>query len=196
MTSIRLALTLIATLVATACLPVTSKIPVGSTVGFKPDRNLLGVWKGRGQDDEAPSYIHFLGKDDGGMVALIVSPPHKENLGEWSQYNLRAVTLNGNHYVNAQEVSNDGEASKGPLADRNVLLLYRTDKRGKVILYMMDEKAVAAAIKAGEIAGDVEPGQDGDVHITADGTALDAFMRTPKAAALFSKPLVTLTRVE
>jgi ABC-type molybdate transport system substrate-binding protein len=62
------------------------------------------------------------------------------------------------------------------------------------VLYQMDDKVVADAIRAGEIAGDIEPGDNGDVHITASQPALDAFMKTPRAAKLFSKALVTLTR--
>jgi len=46
------------------------------------------------------------------------------------------------------------------------------------------------------IAGEVEPGQDGDVHITADAKALDAFMQSPRAGKLFNKSLIALSRVE
>jgi hypothetical protein len=58
----------------------------------------------------------------------------------------------------------------------------------------MDDKAMAAAIRAGEIAGEIEPGENGDVRITAGEPALDTFLRTPRATRLFSKVLVTLTR--
>ena len=53
-----------------------------------------------------------------------------------------------------------------------------------------------AAVKANEIAGTVDPGEDGDVHITANAKALDKFLASPRGAALFSKPLVTMTRQE
>jgi hypothetical protein len=59
----------------------------------------------------------------------------------------------------------------------------------------MDDKAVADAIRGGEIAGAIEPGDNGDVHITAAEPALDAFMKTPRAAKLFSKALVVLTKM-
>jgi hypothetical protein len=196
MTIVRAALTLIVAACVAACLPVSSKVPAGSTVGFKPDPVLLGVWKGRGENDDNPAYLHFIGNDDGSMTAIIVSPPRKQNLGEWSAYSLRVARLGANHIVNARELSDNGKPAEGPTAEQNILLMYRVGKGGKVTLYIMDDKAAAAAIKAGEIAGEVEPGQDGDVHITADTAALDAFLKTPRAAALFSKPLVTLTRVE
>jgi hypothetical protein len=74
-------------------------------------------------------------------------------------------------------------------------LLYRSGPHGTVDLYQMDEKLAADAIRAHRIAGQVDPGQDGDVHITADEPALDRFMATPEAAALFIKPMVRMTRV-
>lgn len=190
------AFALFSALALAACLPVSSKTPAGTTVGFKPDPVLLGAWKARDPDGDAPAYIHFLGNDDGTITALLVEPPEKENLGEYSVYRLRVATLGANHIVNAEETSNNGKPADGPLAEENVLLLYRPDGKDKITLYRMDDKAVAAAIKAGEIAGEIEPGEDGDVRITANAAALDAFMRTPRAAQMFDKPLVTLTRLE
>lgn len=190
------ALMLLAVLGLAACLPVSSKTPVGTTVGFKPDPALLGTWKARDPNGGgAPAYIHFLGSEDGTMTAILVEPPQKENLGEYSVYRLRVATLGANHIVNAQEVTNNGKQTEGPLAEENMLFLYRSDSKGNFTLYQMDDKAVAALIKAGAIAGDVEPGQDGDVRLTANAASLDAFMRTPRADKLFSKALVTMAKV-
>ncbi len=192
-----LAFALFAMLALAACLPVSSKVPVGTTVGFKPDPVLLGTWKARDPDGgNEPAYIHFLGNDDGSMSAVLVEPPQKENLGEYSVYRLRVAALGVNHIVNVQEVSNNGKSADGPLATENTLLLYRQDAKDRLTLYQMDDKAVAALIRSGAITGEIEPGQDGDVRITADATALDTFMRTERAANLFSKQLVTLTKVK
>lgn len=189
--------TLFAILGLAACLPVSSKTPVGSTVGFKADPALLGTWKARDPDGtSAPAYIHFLGNADGTMTAVLVEPPQKENQGEYSVYRLRAVTLDANHILNTQEITNNGNPAEGPLTEENMLFLYRSDSKGKLTLYQMDDKAVAALIKSGVIAGEVEPGQDGDVRLTADAASLDAFMRTPRAGALFSKPLVAMVKVD
>ena len=180
-----------------ACLPVTSKVAVGTSVGFKPDPALLGTWKARGDNaDDAPAYVHILGNDDGTMTAVLVTPPHKQNLGEWSTYTLRAATLGANHIVNAQEQIANGKVSSGPLATEHVLLLYRQSGRGTVTLYHMEDKATTAAIRAHDIAGEIEPGQSGDIHVTAGEPALDKFFASPRASKLFSKPLVTLTRVD
>jgi hypothetical protein len=193
---ISFALMLLASLALSACLPVSSKVPAGTTIGFKPDPALLGTWKAHGSDGDEPGYIHFLGNDDGSMTAVLVTSPHKESLGDYSVYRLQVATLGANHIVNAQEVSSNGKATEGPLAEQHMLLLYRANGPGKLTLYQMDDKAIAASIKAGEIGGEVEPGQDGDVHITADAKALDAFMQSPRAGKLFNKSLVTLSRTE
>jgi hypothetical protein len=183
-------------LLTAACLPVTSKSPVGSTVGFKPDKLLFGTWKARDADGDAPSYVHILGNEDGTMTALIVTSPRNDNPGDWSTYTLRAATLGTNAIVNAQESIANRKPSEGPLVKASVVLLYRATGAKQVTLYQMDDKAVAGAIRGGEIVGEIEPGENGDVRITAGEPALDAFMKTPRAARLFVKPLVTLTRAD
>lgn len=190
------AFVLLAMLGLAACLPVSSKTPVGATVGFKADPALFGTWKARDPDgSNAPAYIHFLGDDDGTMTAILVEPPQKENMGEYSVYRLRVATLGANHIINALEVTNNGKPIERLPTQENMLFLYRADRKNKLTLYQMDDKAAAALIKSGVLAGEVEPGQDGDVRITADAASLDAFMRTPRAGALFNKPLVTMVKV-
>jgi hypothetical protein len=176
------------------CLPVTTRIPAGSTIGFKADPALLGTWRAVSPGQDAPAYVHILGNDDGSMTAIVVTPADKENRGDWSVYTLRAATLGANHIVNALETVSNGRPSEGPLAREHVLLAYRVQGPGKVGLFRMDDHAAAAAIRAGEIAGEIEPGENGDVRITAPEPALDRFMGMPRAARLFSKLLVTLIR--
>ena len=74
-------------------------------------------------------------------------------------------------------------------------MLYKFGKPHPLTLYLLDEDKVKEAIKAGKIAGTVEPGDSGDVQITADAAALDAFFATPEAAKLF-KIFVVLKRAE
>ena len=58
-----------------------------------------------------------------------------------------------------------------------------------------DTPGLQAAIAAGKIAGTVEKGDFGDVIITADAAALDAFFATPESATLF-KLFVVLHKAE
>lgn len=189
-------LALTGALALAACLPVTSRVPVGSAVGFKPDPALLGTWKAHDAETDTPVYVHILGNEDGSMTAVLVTPPHLQNLGDWSIYTLRAATLGTNQILNVQEQFANGKPSSGPLATQNILLLYRATGGGTLVLYQMDDKATAAAIRDRAVVGEIDPGEDGDVRITASEPALDKFFASPRAAKLFSKPLVTLTRVE
>ena len=179
-----------------ACLPVTTRVPAGSTMGFKVDPVLVGTWRGVASDQDTPAHIQILGNDDGTMTAVVVTPADKGTRGDRSIYRLRAAALGANHILNAREVSLIGKADTGPLTREHVLLAYRVEARGKIGLYRMDDEATAAAIRAGEIAGEIEPGETGDVRITATEPALDRFLGTPRAARLFNKLLVTLTRAK
>ena len=174
-----------------ACLPVTSRTPVGATVGFKADPVLLGYWTAAASIGQAAGSLRFLANKDGGMTAILAT-----NDTEWSEYRLHVAQLGSNRFINAQELSNNGEAAHGPLTEGHIVLLYRAIAYGGIALYQMDEKAAADAIRAGEIAGEIEPGENGDVRITADQPALDTFMRSARAETLFSKELVRLARAK
>ena len=200
MTSIRAALVLCAALFLASCLPVTTSTPVGSTAGFKADSELYGAWLGRDADpakdkDSGAVYFHFLASKDGSMTLILVtSAKSGDDAGEWSVFRLQPATLGQNHFLNVQEVSNNGEAPEDALL-KTFPVLYRMGKDGKLTLYLVDEDLAKAAIKAGKINGEIEPGDTGDVHITADAATLDAFFVSARGTALFTKPLVVLKRV-
>ena len=63
-------------------------------------------------------------------------------------------------------------------------------------LSLMDEKPTKDAIRAGKIKGTPGQGDMGDAVITADARALDAFFKSPAAAALFAKPFFTLRKMK
>jgi hypothetical protein len=195
MNAIRIALILCAALIATACLPVTTKSPIGSTQGFVMDQLVLGTWKGTAGTETVPSYFHFLPGKEGTIMAIVVTPANQQDDGGWGAFALQTVLLGANHFMNAQEVSDNGKVASGATAERTTPLLYKMID-GKMVLYMLDEKDTAAAIKAGKIAGTVEPGDYGDVSITAEPAVLDAFMQTPEGLALFKEPFATLTRAD
>lgn len=185
-----------AAIALTACLPVTTRVPAGSTVGFKPDPALLGSWRARDPDGDMATFIHIVGNDDGSMTAIMVEPPHKGSNGEWSTFRLTAATLGTNHLMNVQETLTGGKPAETPPGQGQYLFLYCAGGNNTLMLYRMDDNATAAAVRAHEIAGETESGQGGDVRITAGEPALDTFLRSPRAAKLFTKELVTLTRFE
>ena len=195
MKALRFAVLGAAALFVAACLPVTTKNPVGSTAGFRPDAALAGVWLAHGENkDDKPGYIAFLGHGDNGMTALLISPDGKD--GEWESYTLETAMLGGNRYMNVRSALKNGEPDTDMGSADRIPMLYRLAKDGTITLYILDDDKTAAAIKAGKIAGKIDPGSSGDVHITAAPKALDAFFATKGGAALFDKPFVALRRVK
>jgi hypothetical protein len=73
-------------------------------------------------------------------------------------------------------------------------MLYRI-RNGALTLSSLDEEKVKLAIGSGRIAGTIDPGDDGDVHITAEPVAQDAFFATREGAALFSRRDEPLHRI-
>jgi hypothetical protein len=191
---LRLAAVVCTALLATACLPVTSTVPVGSTVGFSADPALAGIWKGHGEKLSDVLYLSFFAADDSTITAVMQKPDGKD--GGWGTYSLQTAALGANHFMNAREVSSDGKPADDTDAQKTFPLLYRVNGDGALVIYLLDEKRAAAAIHAGKIAGTIEPGNFGDIAITAPAADLDAFMATPDGRALFVKPLAILKRLK
>ena len=190
MRALRLASVLCAALTC-ACLPVTTKTPVGSTTGFAPDRALVGVWRGANDAHEKNdiAFIIFVKNDDGTMTAIL---PEDDR---WSTYSVRAATLGGHNFMNVRGLLENGKPADDELAGQQFPMLYSV-KGNRLSLMLVDEKRAAAAIRSGAVAGTIEPGEYGDVHITADGAALDAFMQSDAGLALFSGKPLLMTKVD
>jgi hypothetical protein len=179
-----------------ACPPVTSKTPVGSTVAAAPDPGLAGVWKGKTAGSKVDSYFTLFPEDDGTISAVVVTPPLGTDKGGWGVFSVQTVVLGPNHFMNVQEMSDEGKPATGNLADSTTPLLYRLNGDGALVLYLIDETAAKNAIKAGKIAGTIGQGEYGDVALTAPAADLDAYMASPAGRALFIKPFVLLRRVK
>jgi hypothetical protein len=201
MNAVRFAVALAVSFLVTACLPVTSSNPVGTTVGFTADPALTGLWRGQVHQPEGWVYMTFFPQTDGTTTALLISPPDSTRKdssaqGDWSVYSLQTAVLGEYHYMNAKEISNNGKAPDAAQADKTFPLLYRVNSDGALVIYLLDEKAAAVAIKSGAVAGTITQGQFGDITLTADPATLDAFMATPAGRALFVKPLILLKKVK
>jgi hypothetical protein len=150
------------------------------------------MWKGHGQKPSDTLYLFFSQRDGEPASAVMLAPSDKN--GGWAQYAFQTATLGPNKFMNAREVSSDGKPIDGAEAQKTFPVLYRVNGDGALVIYLMDETRAASAIKSGKIAGTVEPGNDGDVIITADAATLDAFMQTSDGRALFVKPLAILKK--
>ncbi len=199
MKAIRFAILCTLALFVAACLPVTTDNPIGSTVGFKPDPALIGLWKGHGGDKEPGdmkyAYFAFFRDDDGvGMSAMLMT--FESDADQWTIYDAQLATLGANHIMNVREASQNGKPANEEDRRQLIPLRYDIGKDGKLTLSLLDDKATAAAIKAGKLKGTVQEGTGNDSHITADPKSLDAFFATKQGAALFGAKFVTLVRVK
>ena len=196
MNSLRIVIVLAVALLASACLPVTTSTPVGSTVGFQADPALSGIWRGEQAKAEGPVFVSFYPQTDGTVSVVGMSAPGKSDSGGWAVYSMQTAALGSYHFMNAREVSDNGKASSIPDNAGTFPLLYRVNTDGALVIYLLDENATKAAIQSGKIAGTVQQGQFGDIAVTAAPADLDAFMQSPAGRALFVKPLLILKRVK
>ena len=203
MKALRFALVLGAMLFAAACLPVTSKTPIGTSAGPGTDPALIGTWllrpeKGTlGAEEDVPGYFHFLADKDGTMhVLAIATGKDAKTPGEWSVFAASAVHLGGHDYLNARALLDNGKPATGNDAENTIPLLYRFKEDGSLVIALLDEDKTKAAIEAGKIEGTVEDGPFGDVTLTASPEKLDAFFATDEGAALFTENLLVLKPVK
>jgi hypothetical protein len=190
---LRLAAAAVAVSLTCACLPVTTKTPIGSSVGFKPDPALYGVWRSQSRQKDDLGFISFLKDEKDSMTAVMVSP--SRDGGDWQVFQLKTASVGGRTFMNARETLVGGKPADDGLAGQNVPVLYRVKGRTLTLL-LLDEKKTAAAIRAGAIAGTIDPGEYGDVHITADTASLDRYMQSDAGIALFSAQLIVMKKVD
>jgi hypothetical protein len=177
------------------CLPVTTKTPIGTTVGSKADPLLYGVWRGAPEKKgDAPAFMVFAKNNDGSTTAILASSSDSKE-GDWQEFLVKPVALGDHTFLNVREVRVNGQVADDELAGEQIPLLYVV-KNNSLKLILLDEKKTAEAIKAGLIAGTIEPGDYGDVHITADAATLDNFFQTPAGLALFSGQPIIMKRVD
>lgn len=173
------------------CLPVTTSSPLGTTVAAAPDPQLTGVWKGNLGNSRGAVYVAVYPEHEGIREIVVLTPPAADDDGGWLVFQARAATLGGNTYLDAREMEEDGKAADPKLS--HVPILYN-NADGFFAIYLLNEKAARLAIRRRAIAGTIEPGEFGDVTITAAPAALDAFFASKAGRALFTKPLGILRR--
>ena len=190
---VRLGIALGAALILTACLPVTSTSPIGTTAGYKADAQLTGMWKAQSGDSGSIGYFTFFPQNDGSFKVVLLDPPISGDSGGWMVFEIHTARIGAFQYMDARETDDTGKPPDPKLA--HVPVLYRAGENGSLVLYLMDEDAAKAAIKSGKISGTVEQGDYGDVILSAAPAALDALLGTAAGRALFTKPFVTLRRI-
>jgi hypothetical protein len=187
----RFALAALLAFALSACVSLPN--PIGSSVGFKNDPALEGLWYGKtDKDEKRAAYYHVLLNADNTATAVGVSAGHSDDKGGWAVLAVTTATLGPNHYINGQELFEDGK----PKDDKTVYSGYYTVTGDTLTIYALDDRKVAAEIRAHHIDGTVTPGRFGDnIAITADAAHVDKWLSSPGAPKLFA-PLLTLHRVK
>ena len=184
-------LVLVCAVMLAGCLPVTSKAPVGTTTGLGADKALVGAWKGNNPGGKDFYFVHFLANEDGGMKAVIVSNGGGDDV---TILRVQTAKLGKNHYLNAVLLLDNDKPVEGAMKFATIPLRY-VEKHSRLMLYMLDQDKVKAAIRAGKLKGTIEEGTMGDAVITEEAATLDAFFAKPEGAALFT-PYKVMWKVE
>ena len=196
MKAIRYTLAALAVLALAACYPPSTSRPIGSTVGFKNDPSLEGLWQTQPDSDGHKFlYYHLLNTKNGTMFAVVVP----DRGGDFTTAILKLTTVRfGNFgFLNARFMM-DPQHELPDQSPGTIPVLYRFDAKDKSEIYIPDEGATDDAIRARKIAGTLDNGLSAKHTslITADGPTLDKFFRSPAGLALYKKPFAVLTRVK
>lgn len=138
-------------------------------------------------------YFHFLPMQDGSFKVVIVSSGEKPG-GEWDVAHATAANVGEHRFLNAELVFSNGKRESDS-THGTVPLLYHVEEDGRVDLFLMSEESAKSAIRNGAIAGTIEPGDLGDVSITAKAHDLDKFLASDEGAALFTEKFATLRKI-
>lgn len=194
MKAIRVTLAALALLALAACYPPTTITPVGTTVGFKSDPALVGLWRSeRDPDNNRSYYYHLLDGKNGEMFAVLV--PDGGEIRDVAMFKFKVARFGDVGFLNVRTMV-DPEHETPDQPKGTLPILYRFVAKGRLEISGPNEDATKDAIHAHEIAGTDGASGSGDAVITADGAALDKFFRSRAGLALFKKPFATLTRVK
>ena len=186
---------LAAAFVLAGCYP-TIVHPIGSSAPSTADARLIGAWqslpKGKeGKNMDNRTFVFFLQRKTG-MEAVMVGAPEKGDDGGWMTFGVTTAKLGGNDFMSGRTMLDDGKEGKDP----NYTPVYYRIKGNMLRVYVLGSDAIEAAIKKGEIKGDVHKNSySDDVNITADTKAVDAFFASHDPKKLFTEELGTYRRL-
>lgn len=180
-----------AALSLSAC--VSLKEPIGTSVGYKNDPALEGLWVGHTDKDKSITYVHIILNDNDTMTAIGITPHHGDQKAAWGTLAITTVKLGQNHYLNEHETSDDGGPPKDSTGPDEASAYYHIAGDTLTVRFL-DSGKVAKEVDAGHIAGvvhrDDKSGEVQSVEVTADGAALDAWLAKLDAPKLFEDFMV------
>lgn len=192
---VRIAVLLCAVLLA-ACYPTTRE-PIGSTGAMTADARLVGGWKAINEEaKDEPTFLFFLRRDADKLECLLVTADKGDKKGEWMSFEALTGKAGAHAFLNGRTLLDDGKKPADANTDWTPVH-YRFDADGTLRLFTLDEKAIGAAIKKGEIKGEIKEGSLGDeVRITAEAKAVDAFFAGRDPKTVFKQTLGVYRRLK
>jgi hypothetical protein len=185
-TVFRYAALALAALSLAAC--VSLKEPIGTSVGYRNDPALEGLWLGKPDKDKPIGYYHVIPNADDSFTVVGIAPKTDKDKASWGTLAMTTVKLGPNRYMNVRETGEDG----GPPKDENTAKstpAYYELNGDTLAVFAFDADKVAAEVNAGRVAGIVHMDEQKQfvqsVEITADGPALDAWLSRTDARKLF-----------
>lgn len=189
----------VVSLLLAGCLP-ESKNPLSTAATSTIDARLEGVYAQRQEkSDDAPAYWHFHyrgtkpGTDQSpGRTPWIeiLGVSHEKASGlDIAHYRALATHLGGHDYLSFVDLGADGaRKSRGHYS----FARYEVNWRGDLRIWFADNSALAAAIKSGQLRGQVKVSKYATDVLLTDTTAhLAAYFAATDPAKLFSaKPMV------
>lgn len=141
---------------------------------------LIGLW--RAPIEDAMLFVHVL-RGDGGQLHVVTVAHEADGSGDTELYVAHVSETGGRRFVNLLPA--DAAAPQ-----RYVFVGY--DVAGATLtLHLLSSEALAAAIDAGALAGEVdETGLGLDVRLTGPGEQIAAFLGTADQATLYGQALV------
>jgi hypothetical protein len=180
--AIRIISGLLLTAVLAGCMP-ESKEPLAPPSAALPEPRLVGIWFARVEDDQVYLKIR---RREGNWFDIANFNTAKEGKDTLVYYRGYITQAGGRRIANLQEI---GGANGGYF-----FATYRLESGNRLVVRFVGEKAIADAIKAGRLKGEVKESSLGnDVTITDDPARIADFLAGADAATLFDKSL-TFTR--
>jgi hypothetical protein len=167
-----------------ACVPVATN-PAGDAAHAVFDARLQGAWRAVGKPGDAPLYAYVgpADEDARGVQAVLVE---QKADGGWKVDAYHGITTRrGDHGLLSVRYEEPGNPMHGW-----VIMRYAVPAPGRIELRPLDGERLAAAVRAGKLAGAVSKDVLGAaVRLTASSAELIAFLDSPEGEELFAPPL-------
>jgi hypothetical protein len=176
------ALFVIAVMIGLAgCLP-TSKNPLSDPASAVMDMRLDGVWYGKSGEDAI--FLHFV---SGKATSMDIVEVDQEKSGDahTSIYTMFPTVIEGQRYMNIRDKTGAGKPY--------YFARYTLSKSGTLTIWLMSEKPVAKAVKAGKLAGKITVNNTGastesrDIALTDSTESLADYVGKSDPDVLFAE---------